>query len=162
MQDPVFRKNTDVECEKYGANIDFLTTEVSKDPDLLQLFEKNFIFVRYEDISQDLYGYAQKIYKFVGLEMPHEVEVFAKSNAKVNLWSKPNTMQERPGFLESKELIPWRTSLPFEKVDDVQKVCEKQLQHLGYKTIKHEGDLKNISYPVIGEVDKSFPCYVGL
>ena len=158
---PRFTKQLKRECGKYDKNIDLLMKSSTND-DLKHLLQTNLVVVRYEDIIQNLYGIARKLYKFVNLDMPREVEEFAKSNAYVGVWTNPNVNKNRASYDEKKNLQRWRRELHFSTVQQIQDICGYSMNTFGYTLIRKESDMRKLNYSVIGKVDGQLPCYMDL
>ena len=141
------------ECTKYEQNIDFLM-KVQTQRHLLKILQENFIILRHEDMSSHPLLMAQKIYSFVGLEMPETVKEFASANGLVRSWHKP--------VIQSKEQQPtstWQDSMEFERILDIQVLCNVTMEVFGYKFVHREDQGNHTTVSYIGKVHKSLPFY---
>ena len=149
-------------CNINSNNINFIMDNVKRNPQLESIFRNSLRIVRYEDIIRDAYTVSKKLYNFLQLVMPKEVEVFSQSYAGVHVWNVPNMTSKTSPFKQGQELQSWQTKLPFQKVALIQTTCKHSMQILGYKMISNEGDLTDVKTVTIGMVDKNLPFYAGL
>lgn len=137
------------ECSKNDENLIFIN-KAARDPQLYELFSKNFRIMRYEDLAKNLSIYAQKMYDFFEIEMPDIVKKFAKLNPKVNLWGIPDesllTGAKKPKVIIPDASIPhlekWQEGLSYFVVQSVQQVCKITLLSLGYNFVMTQDEMK--------------------
>ena len=149
------------ECGKYRRNIEFLF-KANANQTLKHILQENMAVVRYEDVIQDFYTIARKLYKFLNLHMPREVEEFVRSNARISLWGPPNFSKNQSAYSEEQKLQKWRKELDFHTVQQIQNVCHYTMDILGYKLINRESEMKTLGVSVIGKVNEKLPYYVDL
>ncbi|XP_039272669.2 carbohydrate sulfotransferase 1-like [Styela clava] len=151
-------------CSRIHRNLEYING--TTDPPLLIRDEK-YLRIRYEDASMEPISTASKIYGFLGLELPAEVEG----------WLKMSTIQPHKKLVEIEKKLKegesnrnavlksfitlekqlrnpygtirdpsttvqkWRNSMSFSTVSGIQKICEKVLEKLNYTTVNTVAEL---------------------
>ena len=149
------------ECRKYSKNIDFIRS-VPTNPDLAELFKENFIIQRHEDLVKNPSEMACRLYRFLKLEIPEQVETFAKSNVIVRSWHEPNMTEKSPYPFKGQQLSSWQVNLAFEKVLQIQNICQNPMKTFGYGVIHNRADMDDANVAITGAVDGTLPYYIGL
>ena len=153
-----FESQIQKECGAYNRNINLLL-KARNDSQLERILQRSIIVIRYEDVIQDSYGMAKKIYNFLDLHMPFQVEEFAKSSAKVNVWGKPDLTKRMSEYNETKVLQQWKSEIGFSKLQMIQEICGYSMDIFGYRKIEREDDMQVLNFSLTGKVYGYLPFY---
>ena len=156
-----FLEGVESECRKYSKNIEFIRS-VPTNPELAKLFKENFVIQRHEDFVKNSSEMASRLYRFLKLEMPEQVKTFAESNVIVRSWHEPNMTEKSPAPSKGQQLSGWQVNLPFEKVLQIQNICQKPMKTFGYGVIHNKADVDDVNIAITGAVDDTLPYYIGL
>ena len=120
----------------------------------------------YKDMKIDLVKnpseMARRLYKFLQLEIPEQVETFAESNVIVRSWHEPNMTEKSPSPFKGLQLSSWQVNLSFEKVLQIQNICQIPMKTFGYGVIHNRADMDDVNIAITGAVDDTLPFYIGL
>lgn len=112
-----------------------------------------YMLVRYEDMARNPLSKTKEIFDYLGLSMDKNVEDWIRANTQgsnePSAKHKFGTVRDSAANAES-----WRLRLSYDMVEYTQTVCRKVLQQLGYKSVKSEEELKNMSISLVQ--DKTF------
>uniref|UniRef100_A0A3Q4AVI9 Sulfotransferase n=1 Tax=Mola mola TaxID=94237 RepID=A0A3Q4AVI9_MOLML len=112
-----------------------------------------YMLVRYEDMARNPFAKTKEIFDYLGLSMDKNEEDWIRANTQgsnePSAKHKFGTVRDSAANAES-----WRLRLSYDMVEYTQTVCHKVLHQLGYKTVKSEEELKNMSLSLVQ--DKTF------
>lgn len=112
-----------------------------------------YMLVRYEDMARSPLSKTKEIFDYLGLSMDRNVEDWIRANTQgsnePSAKHKFGTVRDSAANAES-----WRLRLSYDMVEYTQTVCRKVLQQLGYKSVRSEEELKNMSISLVQ--DKTF------
>lgn len=123
------------------SHIRIYDTAVRKAPDFLR---GRYKLVRYEDVVRDPLGVVQSVYDFVGLDMTETLQEWIHH---IMHGKGKGTRSEAFKITErnaSEVSQAWRTSLTFDKVQQVQEVCKSAMALLGYRPVNSEDEQKQL------------------
>ena len=103
-----------------------------------------YMRVRHEDFSMEPFKVAEKIYKFIGIEMTEDVKTWLEKNTASGINSQGLSAQSTKR--DSKTVASaWRNKLKFEHNEIIQDRCDDVLQKLQYRSFPSELDMKNLN-----------------
>ena len=124
-----------------------------------KLSDRNFLFVRYEDMSAEPLHHAEKVYEFIGHQMPSDVRnwIVQNTNGSVNNQSTYST-----GRNSTETMTAWRTSISIHDVSslvkrpnpqffqtlEVQQECADFMKIAGYQLVSSDANLADSTFPV--------------
>lgn len=104
--------------------------------------------IRYEDLARFPLQKTKELYSFLGLVLDHNVVDWIINNTRgssgLSSWQKFTTVRDSAANAEN-----WRVKLSFDMVVYTQTVCQPLLGLLGYKTIFHPRELRNLSHSLV-------------
>ncbi|XP_056138300.1 carbohydrate sulfotransferase 1-like [Lampris incognitus] len=107
-----------------------------------------YMLLRYEDLARSPLQRARELYNFLGLSLDHSVEEWILNNTRgsseLSSRQKYGTIRNSAANAEN-----WRQKLSFDMVMYTQTFCQPLLELLGYKTVSHAGELRNLSYSLV-------------
>ncbi|XP_041794550.1 carbohydrate sulfotransferase 1 [Chelmon rostratus] len=107
-----------------------------------------YILLRYEDLARFPLQKARELYSFLGLDMDHSVEDWIINNTRgssdLSSRQKFTTVRDSAANAEN-----WRVKLSFDMVVYTQTACQPLLELLGYKTVFHPRELRNLSHSLV-------------
>ncbi|XP_029440325.1 carbohydrate sulfotransferase 5-like [Rhinatrema bivittatum] len=117
----------------------------SQDP---QPFLKGrYRMMRYEDLVRDPVAHIRDLYDFVGLKITPSMESWIYN---VTHGLIPNDKDLLPFSEDSRKIaLQWRERLSFQKVKEVQKLCQQDMEVFGYAFIEAEQEQKNMSLDLL-------------
>lgn len=123
------------------SHVRIYDTAVRKAPDFLQ---GRYKLVRYEDVVRNPLEEVRRVYDFVGLKMTaplqdwlHQITHGKGKGSR----SEAFKITERNASEVSQA---WRTTLTFDKVQQVQEVCRSAMSLLGYRAVDSEEEQKQL------------------
>ena len=127
------------ECHNMAENIEVAKT-----------YANMVHIVRYEDIALDPVTETRKIYDFLAMEIPSEVENFLEIATKNDDKTKYEKGQEYMKIYSttrksSENLQKWRMKADFFLTEQVQSKCGEMMKKFKYKTFTNIEELRNIS-----------------
>lgn len=109
-----------------------------------------YILLRYEDLARFPLQKTRELYNFLGLVFDHGVEEWIINNTRgssdLSSRQKFTTVRDSAATAEN-----WRVKLSFDMVAYTQTACQPLLQLLGYKTVFHPKELRNLSHSLVEE-----------
>lgn len=112
-----------------------------------------YMLVRYEDVARNPLAKTKEIFDYLGLSMDRNVEDWIRANTQGS--NEPSTKHKFGTVRDSAaNAESWRLRLSYDMVEYTQTVCHKVLHQLGYKSVKSEEELKNMSLSLVQ--DKTF------
>ncbi|XP_026058943.1 carbohydrate sulfotransferase 6-like [Carassius auratus] len=128
------------------SHVRIYETATLKPPDFLR---GRYKMVRYEDLVRNTLSEIEAMYEFVGLELTEELQewIYRITHGK-GKGTKKEAFKITSRNAEDVSLA-WRTTLPFEKVQRIQKVCKGAMTLLGYKTVDSEKEQKLLNLDVM-------------
>lgn len=139
------------ECKRHKENIKFIQNLQKTNSDDLKYIKNNFRFIRYEDLALNLSYYAIKIYKFIGLQMTNEVNMYI--NAKAKVWkvikrshSKIDSGPELNKRYGENDTKPLKEYLSYKHVSHIQKRCAYMMKMFNYNVMKNKEEFENVSF----------------
>ncbi|KAG9272091.1 carbohydrate sulfotransferase 6 [Astyanax mexicanus] len=116
-------------------------TAMLKSPDFLR---GRYKLVRYEDLVKNPLTEIENMYNFVGLEMTETLQewIYRITHGK-GKGTKKEAFKITSRNAEDVSLA-WRTSLPYEKVRQIQEVCKGAMSLMGYHPVESEMEQKQI------------------
>ncbi|XP_005933599.1 carbohydrate sulfotransferase 1 isoform X1 [Haplochromis burtoni] len=107
-----------------------------------------YMLLRYEDLARFPLQKTKELYSFLGLVLDHNVVDWIINNTRgssgLSSWQKFTTVRDSAANAEN-----WRVKLSFDMVVYTQTVCQPLLGLLGYKTIFHPRELRNLSHSLV-------------
>ncbi|KAM4619071.1 carbohydrate sulfotransferase 1-like [Polymixia lowei] len=107
-----------------------------------------YMLLRYEDLARSPLQKTRELYDFLGLSLDHSVEDWILNNTRgssdLSARQKYGTVRDSAANAEN-----WRQKVSFDMVAYTQTVCQPVLELLGYKTVSHPGELRNLSYSLV-------------
>ncbi|TMS05140.1 Carbohydrate sulfotransferase 1 [Larimichthys crocea] len=107
-----------------------------------------YILLRYEDLARFPLQKTRELYSFLGLVLDHSVEDWIINNTRggsdLSSRQKFTTVRDSAANAEN-----WRVKLSFDMVVYTQTVCQPLLDLLGYKTVFHPRELRNLSHSLV-------------
>lgn len=104
--------------------------------------------VRYEDLARFPLQKTRELYSFLGLVMDRSVGDWIVNNTRgssdLPARQKFTTVRDSAANAES-----WRLKLSFDMVLYTQTACQPLLELLGYKTVLHSRELRNLSHSLV-------------
>lgn len=155
-------------CERLRMNLEILknTESGTRDVTVSKLVtDGRYLRIRFEDISMDAILWAKRLFRFIGSDMPPEVErnirthlqQDTKKSTKLLGDEKQKTEAKRifnwmslpfTAIKDSKEVLrKWRKTITWKMVQDVQEECADVMEYLGYILFKDEQVFRNTSIP---------------
>ncbi|XP_071854521.1 carbohydrate sulfotransferase 1-like isoform X2 [Apostichopus japonicus] len=113
-----------------------------------------YLLVRYEDVAMNPVQKAAEIYNFVGLSLNDNVTKWLIKNTQCN--STIQICNETFGTFRNTSAVinRWRDVMSWRLVKRVQSVCKAPMNLLGYRIVKSENDLRNLSIDTVGPLTK--------
>ncbi|KAF3689226.1 Carbohydrate sulfotransferase 1 [Channa argus] len=103
---------------------------------------------RYEDLARFPLQKTRELYSFLGLVLDHNVEDWIINNTRgssdLSSRQKFTTVRDSAANAEN-----WRVKLSLDMVVYTQTVCQPLLDLLGYKTVFHPRELRNLSHSLV-------------
>ncbi|XP_043937516.1 carbohydrate sulfotransferase 6-like [Protopterus annectens] len=116
---------------------------------LHRILKKHYMLVRYEDLARNPLPVVEEMYNFVNLDLNPTLKNWILNVTCANRSGKYNrafaTGPRNASFVSQK----WRQSLPFHKVEKVQRACEKAMNTLGYQLVYSEEEQKHVSLDLL-------------
>lgn len=111
---------------------------------------------RYEDLARFPLQKTRELYNFLGLILDQSVEDWIINNTRgsTDLASRQKFTTVRDSAANAEN---WRVKLSFDMVVYTQTVCQPLLELLGYKTVFHPRELRNLSHSLVE--DRTFHPY---
>ncbi|XP_076878715.1 carbohydrate sulfotransferase 6 [Brachyhypopomus gauderio] len=116
-------------------------TAARKTPDFLR---GRYKLLRYEDLVRNPLGEIEAVYDFVGLEMVETLQewIYRITHGK-GKGTKKDAFKITSRNAEDVSLA-WRTTLPFQKVKQIQDVCKGAMSLLGYRAVQSEAEQRQL------------------
>ncbi|XP_026887039.1 carbohydrate sulfotransferase 6 [Electrophorus electricus] len=116
-------------------------TAMLKAPDFLQ---GRYKLVRYEDLVHDPLAQIEAMFDFVGLEMMETLQewIYRITHGK-GKGTEKEAFKITSRNAEDVSLA-WRTTLPFQKVKQIQEVCKGAMTLLGYRPVQSEREQRQL------------------
>ncbi|XP_072519375.1 carbohydrate sulfotransferase 6 [Salminus brasiliensis] len=116
-------------------------TAMLKPPEFLR---GRYKLVRYEDLVKNPLFEIENMYEFVGLEMTETLQewIYRITHGK-GKGTKKEAFKITSRNAEDVSLA-WRTSLPYEKVRQIQEVCKGAMSLLGYRPVESEAEQRQV------------------
>ncbi|XP_053742596.1 carbohydrate sulfotransferase 1-like [Synchiropus splendidus] len=128
-------------CEDFRRSV---STGLSRPPWL----RGRYMLLRYEDLARFPLRMAQQLYSFLGLALDPSVKEWILNNTRgssdLSARQKFTTVRDSAANAEN-----WRVKLSFDMVAYTQTACQPLLDMLGYKTVFHPRDLRNLSRSLV-------------
>ncbi|NWQ65365.1 CHST4 sulfotransferase, partial [Neopipo cinnamomea] len=106
-----------------------------------------YLLVRYEDIVRDPLARAAQMYRFAELHFTPELQKWVHNITHgKGLGAQAFQIGSRDAQRVSQA---WRKTLPFQKIEKVQKVCKDAMDLLGYRLVHSEEEQKNMSLDLL-------------
>ncbi|XP_018526704.1 carbohydrate sulfotransferase 1 [Lates calcarifer] len=107
-----------------------------------------YMLLRYEDLARFPLQKARELYSFLGLVLDHSVEDWIINNTRgsSDLTSRQKFTTVRDSAANAEN---WRVKLSFDMVVYTQTACQPLLELLGYKTVFHPRELRNLSHSLV-------------
>ena len=141
-------KNAKRICDSYLEALDFTQGAImSKKRSLIQ---RKFVIVRYEDLAFNPEIMSQKLYKFLDLEYPTEIEDWIKNSTHENITSKA-TFDTKRNSREAAE--KWRQQVPVTAVQAMQDVCQEAMEQFSYTLVRDEAHLLDTDQSLVEELN---------
>ncbi|XP_066505727.1 carbohydrate sulfotransferase 6 [Hoplias malabaricus] len=116
-------------------------TGVLKPPEFLR---GRYKLVRYEDLVRDPLSEIESMYEFVGLEMTETLQEWIyRITHGTGKGTRKDAFKITSRNAEDVSLA-WRTSLPYEKVKQIQNVCKAAMSLLGYRPVESEAEQRQL------------------
>uniref|UniRef100_A0A3B4ZD52 Sulfotransferase n=1 Tax=Stegastes partitus TaxID=144197 RepID=A0A3B4ZD52_9TELE len=107
-----------------------------------------YMLLRYEDLARFPLEKTRELYSFLGLVLDHSVEDWIINNTRGS--SDPSSRQKFTTARDSAANAEnWRVKLSFDMVVYTQTACQPLLGLLGYKTVFHPRELRNLSQSLV-------------
>ncbi|XP_051239233.1 carbohydrate sulfotransferase 1 [Dicentrarchus labrax] len=107
-----------------------------------------YILLRYEDLARFPLQKTRELYSFLGLVLHRSVEDWIINNTRgssdLSSRQKFTTVRDSAANAEN-----WRVKLSFDMVVHTQTVCQPLFKLLGYKTVFHPRELRNLSHSLV-------------
>ena len=136
-------------CEYFRKNINFLENGL----DSMGSFKHRVVLIRYEDFAYNPSMWAERLYRFLGREIPKEVQEFIAKNTngsgKETIW---NTSRNSSTTAES-----WREKISMSQLNFIQNECSTVLDALGYKLVEDKTHLLDRRRSVLGSIHAKVP-----
>lgn len=110
-----------------------------------------YLLVRYEDVAFKPEEMAAEIYRFLGLEMDEQVQMWIAKNTKRTgrAYVDPySTTRDSKAAATS-----WRLRLRFDIARTLQDLCNNTMTLLGYKPVHSAAELRDLSYSLMENRD---------
>lgn len=118
-------------CTKLEKEVDFFES-------LPLDLRKQYQLVRYEEVLQNVFGAAQRAFKFAEIHLEPSVRDFAKEQS-----NKLSNIDRQ---------ISWRLGIKKETVSMVEKHCASVMRTLGYKLLlDNDSNLRNLEHSLLTE-----------
>lgn len=108
------------------------------------------LYIRYEDVSLYPMRKAREIYKFINRKMPEGLINWIKKSQSVDR-SKSGVRNDPYSTVRDSNytIMKWRLENNFHEISNVQKLCPKLMDLVGYVKLDSAEDLKNLSISVV-------------
>ncbi|XP_038560906.1 carbohydrate sulfotransferase 1 [Micropterus salmoides] len=107
-----------------------------------------YMLLRYEDLARYPLQKTRELYSFLGLVLHHSVEDWIMNNTRgssdLSSRQKFTTVRDSAANAEN-----WRVKLSFDMVVYAQTACQPLLELVGYKTVFHPRELRNLSHSLV-------------
>jgi len=113
-------------CRDMGLDAE-LSTQFKKD------YPNRYIILRHEDLSRDPYGQTRSLLRFLGLELHSSVLKYLQEHTRAAV--KDVNMHTRDSNITT---VEWMGKLGWEKTEEVQEICRKAIDLLGYDFYENE------------------------
>ncbi|XP_065518397.1 carbohydrate sulfotransferase 4-like [Lathamus discolor] len=112
-----------------------------------------YLLVRYEDIVRDPLALAAQMYRFAELHFTPELQKWVHNITHgKGQGAQAFDISSRDALKVSQA---WRNTLPFQKIEKVQRVCKDAMDLLGYQLIQSEKEQKNMSLDLLFDHNSS-------
>ncbi|XP_055365381.1 carbohydrate sulfotransferase 1 isoform X2 [Betta splendens] len=107
-----------------------------------------YMILRYEDLARFPLQKTRELYSFLGLVLDHNVEEWIINNTRgsTDQTSRQKFTTARDSAANAEN---WRTKLSLDMVVYTQTACQPLLELLGYKTVFHPRELRNLSHSLV-------------
>ncbi|KAH9493230.1 hypothetical protein Btru_020947 [Bulinus truncatus] len=143
-QSTVFRKfDWKTEVSDFSKrHCDMLSEDIQAGETLTRLFPGRVLGIRYEDGALYPLRYAEKIYRYLGLEYDEDVVEYIKTltNEKEDQWYDAYSIEKRNS---TKAMNRWRYLAGFNSVNKTEEICGHLLRRLGYRFVQSQKDLES-------------------
>ncbi|XP_041851914.1 carbohydrate sulfotransferase 1-like isoform X2 [Melanotaenia boesemani] len=116
-----------------------------------------YMLLRYEDLARFPLRKTRELYSFLGLVLDHSVVDWILNNTRgssdLSSRQKFTTVRDSAANAEN-----WRVKLSFDMVVYTQTACQPLLGLLGYKTVFHPRELRNLSHSLVE--DRTFLPFI--
>ncbi|XP_064808133.1 carbohydrate sulfotransferase 6 [Oncorhynchus masou masou] len=145
--------NTKVDDTQYGVMQEICRSHIRiheramlKPPDFLR---GRYKMVRYEDMVRDPLTEIDSMYQFVGLEMTQSLQewIYKVTHGKGKGTKKEAFQITSRNAADVSQA--WRTTLPHDKVRNIQEVCKGAMSLLGYRTVDSEKEQKKLDVDLL-------------
>ncbi|KAM7396095.1 hypothetical protein PAMP_019164 [Pampus punctatissimus] len=107
-----------------------------------------YMLLRYEDLARFPLQKTKELYSFLGLVLDRSVKDWIINNTRgssdLSARQKFTTVRDSAANAEN-----WRVKLSFDMVVYTQTACQPLLDLLGYKTVFHPRELRNVSHSLV-------------
>ncbi|XP_068169674.1 carbohydrate sulfotransferase 1-like isoform X2 [Antennarius striatus] len=107
-----------------------------------------YLLLRYEDLARFPLQKTRELYSFLDLVLDQSVEDWILNNTRgsrdLSSRQKFTTVRDSAANAEN-----WRVKLTFDMVVYTQTACQQLLDVLGYKTVYHARELRNLSHSLV-------------
>ena len=137
-------------CGHFDKNLEFLENEFRKSKSVIQDW---VVVIRYEDFAYNPQGMAQKLYSFLGREIPENVEEFIieSTNGK-GRQGRFNTNRNSTATAEA-----WKQRITKKQLEFIQKTCSNMMARMGYKLVYDHSVLLNKTYSLVSKINAKLP-----
>jgi len=108
--------------------------------------QHKYLRIRYEDFVSNPLNSTQAIYEFADLNFTSSIQDWLEESMSEK---NPDSLEKAAPFglrRNSKTTISaWREHANFEKIQEMQNICSKELEILGYKSFNSSDELSNLS-----------------
>lgn len=143
------QRDVRLECEHNYANLKYIQRlqNNSSLPKLYDTFERNYRFVRFEDIALHTEVMTRRIYAFLDIPLPKEVLNFIDADPMVDKWNKPRVFGQQSRDKRQQKAVSiinkWRARLSRSMLGYVETQCADVMNMLGYRLVGRSVSAKN-------------------
>ncbi|XP_064414662.1 carbohydrate sulfotransferase 6 [Latimeria chalumnae] len=142
-----------VNDSKYGVMKEICTSHVkiyetaTKDP--ANFLKDRYMLLRYEDLARDPLLEIREMYRFSDLRMTSKIQEWI-----FNVTHGTGERKKSDAFkTTSRDAMnisqAWRIKLPFQKVEQIQNVCRRAMELMGYQLVLNEHEQKDLSFDLV-------------
>ncbi|KAL8622098.1 hypothetical protein ACOMHN_056583 [Nucella lapillus] len=122
---------------------------------LQETFPRRAVAVRYEDIANEPFTYARRLYQALNIPVTDRVEVNIRRMTSASA-QMASTKDHYSAFrVDSRKAASvWRTRIKLESLLKDDTACGKAYEWLGYKTVGNLSALRNVDYSLTGSAHR--------